>query len=184
MECELFDVWYKWNCDCNVWIEVELENEHFAWKPFWKLDNTAMEVPIWVMKSSETSPNENQNLCCFLVWGWASKFKAEPWKCERISVECQPSGAPTLGPLQVWNEILMLRLSVGIWGWALAARFHVFAILMCFIALTDLKWIILTVLVCFEWDWVNMDLLYVIYVGISWINSKCGWSRVCKDIRT
>jgi len=28
MECELFDVWYKWNCDCIVWIEVELENEH------------------------------------------------------------------------------------------------------------------------------------------------------------
>jgi len=154
-----------------------------------------MEVPIWVMKSSETSPNENQNLCCFLEWGWALKnargsaLSASPTvpsveKCEKNEVEHQPSGARALGPLHVWNEILMRRLSIGIWGWVLAARFHVFAVLMCFIALTNLKWIILTVLVCFEWDWVNMDLLYVNYGGISWKNSKYGWGRVCKDIRT
>ena len=105
-------------------------------------------------------------------------------KYEKNEAEHQSSGAPTLGPLQVWNEILMLRLSVGIWGWALGARFHVFAVLICFIALIDLKWIILTVLVYFEWDWVNMDMLYVNYGGISWRNSKYGWGRVCKDIRT
>jgi len=32
-------------------------------------------------------------------------------KCEKNGAERQPSGAPALGPLQVWNEILMLRLS-------------------------------------------------------------------------
>jgi len=32
-------------------------------------------------------------------------------KCEKNKAEGQSSGAPTLGPLQVWNEILMLRLS-------------------------------------------------------------------------
>jgi len=37
-------------------------------------------------------------------------------KCEKNEVEHQPSGAPVLGPLQVWNEILMLRLSIGIRG--------------------------------------------------------------------
>jgi len=35
-------------------------------------------------------------------------------KCEKNEAERQPSGAPALGPLQVWNEILMLRLNVGI----------------------------------------------------------------------
>jgi len=35
-------------------------------------------------------------------------------KCEKNEAERQPSGASALGPLQVWNEILMLRLSVGI----------------------------------------------------------------------
>jgi len=35
-------------------------------------------------------------------------------KCEKNEVERQPRGGPALGPLQVWNEILMLRLSVGI----------------------------------------------------------------------
>ncbi|QCD81237.1 hypothetical protein DEO72_LG2g1562 [Vigna unguiculata] len=35
-------------------------------------------------------------------------------KCEKNEVERQPSGTPALGPLQVWNKILMLRLSVGI----------------------------------------------------------------------
>jgi len=34
-------------------------------------------------------------------------------KCEKNEAERQPSGAPTLGPLQVWNKILMLRLSIG-----------------------------------------------------------------------
>jgi len=35
-------------------------------------------------------------------------------KCEKNEVERQPSGAPALRPLQVWNKTLMLRLSVGI----------------------------------------------------------------------
>jgi len=35
-------------------------------------------------------------------------------KCEKNEAERQPSGAPVLGPMQVWNETLMLRLSVGI----------------------------------------------------------------------
>jgi len=29
-----------------------------------------------------------------------------------------------------------------------------------------------------------MDLLYMNYGGISWRNSKYGWGRVCKDIKT
>jgi len=29
-----------------------------------------------------------------------------------------------------------------------------------------------------------MDMLYVNYGVISWRNSKCGWGRVCKDIKT
>jgi len=44
----------------------------------------------------------------------ASSTMASDEKCEKNEAERQPSGAPTLGPLQVWNEILMLRLSVGI----------------------------------------------------------------------
>jgi len=35
-------------------------------------------------------------------------------KCEKNEAVRQPSDAPTLGPLQVWNENLILRLSVGI----------------------------------------------------------------------
>jgi len=35
-------------------------------------------------------------------------------KCEKNEAERQPSGAQALGPLQVWNKISMLRLSVGI----------------------------------------------------------------------
>jgi len=34
-------------------------------------------------------------------------------KCEKNKAERQLSSAPTLGPLWVWNKILMLRLSVG-----------------------------------------------------------------------
>ena len=103
------------------------------------------------MKSSETSANKKPEYVLFScvrlslrIQGWALKnarglalsaSRAVPGaeKCEKNEAERQPSGAPALRPLQVWNKILMLRLSVGIQGWALAARFHVFAILMCFI---------------------------------------------------
>jgi len=73
--CEL-----RLNWKMNTWIMTLIGIISHCLKTILKTRQHCHGCANLVMKSSETSPNENQNLCFSLVWGWAPEFKAEPWK--------------------------------------------------------------------------------------------------------